>query len=597
MIAVTPRATPLGWRAPLIAGAMRFGSETILRLCLAVCAASVGCGDDDGATPSDAGPEPDRAETPVPPPPRMDAMPEASVDAGAPDATRPTRPDLGPIEDWPGPGLPPCDPRDPAACPDGESCRAVYASEGFQFTCRFGGRVAAGDPCTFAPSGASGMIFTDDCLGGLFCTDFAEGQGRRCAAICASNDECGAGERCHHLFRAVPPFDVVGTCRRTADCDVTSGGGCPAGLSCVPYPDVDLRFGDAYCEPTGPLGEGETCFGSESCGAGLACSVVPLAEGGFDPSAPNVTPARCQQLCDATAVADSCGAASSGCVRAASPHTDPAFAAGFCRLPHAEPIGPDDRPARIVVPASYDGTAELPLVVVLHGQTGTGEGTDALLRVTRQANRDDFLALVPNGRLNADRVRYWNVFPVACTEEPCPDDVAYILDLIAATKSRYRVNADRVYVTGISNGGYMAYRLACEGADVITAIASQAGSDVLDASSCTPARPVSVLEIHGDADINVSYVSSARSAGAIESVERWAAIAGCDTSMPSMGTPFDVDTMLAGDETTVRSYTTGCMPGLDAELWTIVGADHFYFSRIADDYFDRVMTWLLRHSR
>lgn len=554
------------------------------------------CGDDDGGTtPLDMGPTPDQ----VAPPPPMDAGPDTDrMDAGPMD-TGPMRPDLGPLDAGPGLGQPSCDPRDPASCPEGESCKALYGAAGAQFTCRFGGAAAEGEPCTFMLLGR-GQFFVDNCLGGLWCTEDGEGAGLACRPICGSPDDCATGEICRFVARGVPPFPYAGMCRAPDDCDATTGAGCPSGETCIAVPDFELQWGATYCEPVGPLGEGEVCGSTEVCGEGLTCSIVPEAEGGFVP--PDTTrtvlvPSRCQRLCDATdPEGAACSDATTGCV-SVSPSALPGVSAGLCRLPDPEPIGPADRPARVVVPASYDGETPMPLVVLLHGMTGTGPGFDAGLRFTRLAHAEGFLGITPSGLRNADDVQYWNVHPVVCTEEPCPDDSAYILGLIEEMKTRYRVEADRVYLLGVSNGAYLAYRIACDGADVITAVASLAGSTPVDETTCNPARPVSVLAVHGDADTNVTYVASANSAGAVESVEEWATRAGCDVTMPTMGEPFDMDTRIEGDETTVRRYTTGCMPGLDAELWTVVGGDHFMFGGAADDFSSRVVTWLLRHTR
>lgn len=556
------------------------------------------CGDDDGRGPADTGPA--DAVTPPPPPgpppPPMDAGPDgATPDGATPDA----RPDLG-LDAGPGLGLDVCDPRDPASCEEGASCKVVGSADGAQFTCRFGGSVAEGEPCSFALVGFDGAFFGDDCAGGLICLSEGEGAGLACVRPCASSDECDAGERCRLFGIAIPPFARVGTCRAPASCDPTDGSGCPSGERCIGTVDTDLVPG-SYCEPIGALGEGEICANAESCGLGLTCSVLPLPAGGFDltmPADPRLEPARCLRQCDAGDPSDpACSAATTGCV-ALSPDADPPFSGGICRLPHEAPIGPDDRPARVVVPQSYDGTRDYPLVVAVHGFTSSGRDTDGVLRLTRQAERDGFLLVTPDGTRNPDRVPYWNVAPQTCTRAPCPDDGAYLVGLVDAMKTRYRVDAGRVYLLGISNGALMSYRLACDAADVFTAIASLAGATPLDAASCMPARPVSVLEIHGDADANVPFAGrEGVLRGTLESVQEWAGRDGCDVTMPEMGEPFDLDTTIDGDETTVTRYATGCMAGTDVELWTTSGGDHFIFGRAADDFSSRVTTWLLRHSR
>ncbi|MDN8872721.1 prolyl oligopeptidase family serine peptidase, partial [Staphylococcus aureus] len=67
--------------------------------------------------------------------------------------------------------------------------------------------------------------------------------------------------------------------------------------------------------------------------------------------------------------------------------------------------------------------------------------------------------------------------------------------------------AKRVYATGMSNGGMMAYRLACEASDIFKAIAAVAGTD--NTLSCTPAKPISILHIHAKDDDHVLFAGGA----------------------------------------------------------------------------------------
>lgn len=76
--------------------------------------------------------------------------------------------------------------------------------------------------------------------------------------------------------------------------------------------------------------------------------------------------------------------------------------------------------------------------------------------------------------------------------------MAFFEELIASLISQYDIDTDRVWVVGHSNGGMMAYRLACELSSRITAIGVAAGSMMID--SCSPTRPVAALHVHGDLD-------------------------------------------------------------------------------------------------
>jgi polyhydroxybutyrate depolymerase len=78
------------------------------------------------------------------------------------------------------------------------------------------------------------------------------------------------------------------------------------------------------------------------------------------------------------------------------------------------------------------------------------------------------------------------------------DDVGFLSKVIDRVKKRFNVDQDRVYATGISNGGMMSYRLACELSDKIAAVAAVASPAV--PADCNPSRPVSIMHIHGTAD-------------------------------------------------------------------------------------------------
>jgi len=82
------------------------------------------------------------------------------------------------------------------------------------------------------------------------------------------------------------------------------------------------------------------------------------------------------------------------------------------------------------------------------------------------------------------------------------DDVALIRALVRQLSTAYAIDADRVYATGISNGGMMTYRLACEASDLFAAVAPVAGALSV---ACEPSEPVSILAIHGTDDQHVLF--------------------------------------------------------------------------------------------
>ena len=137
----------------------------------------------------------------------------------------------------------------------------------------------------------------------------------------------------------------------------------------------------------------------------------------------------------------------------------------------------------------------------------------------------------------------------------------------------------------------MSYRMACDAADRITAIASLAGSTFFDPARCDPARPVSVLQIHGTLDATIRYEGfSGAYHSALDTVQRFADRAGCTSD--ALGDPIDFESVIAGNETTTRDWS-GCSAGVDAALWSIEGGGHI--PPLSGTAMDDVLDWLLTH--
>lgn len=258
-------------------------------------------------------------------------------------------------------------------------------------------------------------------------------------------------------------------------------------------------------------------------------------------------------------------------------------------------LGPEDRQARVTVPMAHDGTTELPLVVLLHGYTASASVQDLYWGVSRHARENGYYVILPDGTLDTGGNRFWNATEYCCDfGDTGVDDEGYLRDLVHEMKSLYPVDESRVYFIGHSNGGFMSYRMACAMANEVTAIASLAGSSFADESACDPSEPVSVLQVHGTADSTIAYDGDGYpSAPAV--VERWAVRADCDTSMLTDLDPIDIEEDLAGAETTVQRYETGCAVGIDAELWSIQDGGHIPVFN--DNWMPMLTDWLFRHAK
>ncbi len=162
----------------------------------------------------------------------------------------------------------------------------------------------------------------------------------------------------------------------------------------------------------------------------------------------------------------------------------------------------------IHIPPSFDKSTQSPLVIALHGRGGNGE---SMILVTlkgfnKLADKDGFIVVYPDGiELNWNDGRMDEEANDRAHRENI-DDVGFISALIDLMIVDYNIDPKRVYVTGISNGAIMSYRLACELSQKITAIAPVDGNlPYLLINECSPSRPVSVLAINNINDPLVPF--------------------------------------------------------------------------------------------
>jgi polyhydroxybutyrate depolymerase len=231
------------------------------------------------------------------------------------------------------------------------------------------------------------------------------------------------------------------------------------------------------------------------------------------------------------------------------------------------------RDALVYVPASRPANAPAPLVVFLHGG-----GVDMLYAIRgfgirEEAERAGFIALFPNGTASAmGCCRFDNGITPWGDKQP-PDDVRFIGQLLDLVVSKYPIDPDRIYSTGISNGAAMSYRLACELSDRFAGVAAVASP--YDFSGCTISYPLSVLAIHGTADPTYPYAGGPDPSGTprpsqSEIVDFWRAFDGCPAEPDTrMLTPVAEERAYGPcrNGTAVRQYTVQegmhCWPGTE----------------------------------
>jgi len=220
------------------------------------------------------------------------------------------------------------------------------------------------------------------------------------------------------------------------------------------------------------------------------------------------------------------------------------------------------RSALVHIPASVDLQAPAPLVLNFHGLTSNPEQQVFFSGMNPTADAEGFIVAYPEGVQSS-----WNAG--ACCGgaiDQQVDDVGFVRALVAQLALTVCIDERRVYATGMSNGGFMSHRLACEAADLVAAIAPV--SAVNGMATCEPSRPVPVMMFNGTLDPLVAYNGGGLFQGAEQSFSEWAARDLCaDAPKPgaSAGAASCVQHELCADEVAVVLCTFQgmghCWPG------------------------------------
>jgi len=229
----------------------------------------------------------------------------------------------------------------------------------------------------------------------------------------------------------------------------------------------------------------------------------------------------------------------------------------------------------------------LPLLFVLHGYTGTMNDAAAISGFNAMAMDPGAVIVYPQGYGQS-----WNAG--ACCEPANVDgvdDVAFISALVDRMEADYPVDPDRVFVAGGSNGGEMAERVACDLSSRVAAIADVIGTLLVD---CQPSQPVSVIAIHGKADVRIpidggltddASCQDAPCPAFADVMERWRQLDGCPG-----------DPTVTADTYTSETTWASCDAGTAVTFITAIGKGHSSYTSNPDD---RAVTWdfFMNHPR
>lgn len=173
----------------------------------------------------------------------------------------------------------------------------------------------------------------------------------------------------------------------------------------------------------------------------------------------------------------------------------------------------------LYVPASYDGTTAVPLLFNFHGYTSNAQQQMFYGDFRPIADTANFIIAHPQGTLDGSGTTHFNVGFGGSTV----DDVGFTSALLDTLIADYNINEDRVYSTGMSNGGYMSFHLACNLSSRIAAIGSVTGAMVpATMANCNASHMTPVLQIHGTADATVPYNGGAWTEAIPDVLDHWA---------------------------------------------------------------------------
>jgi polyhydroxybutyrate depolymerase len=221
----------------------------------------------------------------------------------------------------------------------------------------------------------------------------------------------------------------------------------------------------------------------------------------------------------------------------------------------------------LYVPASYTPGTPAPVVLNFHGYTSTAFEQFYYGDFRAIADTAGFLIVVPMGTLDATGTTYWNSGWGGTV-----DDIGFTSALIDEVAATYSVNLDRVYSTGMSNGGFMSYTLACSLSNRIAAIASVTGTmNEGQNQTCNAQHPTPVLEIHGTADATVPYNGNLFMEAIPNVLSYWVNFNNCNTTPVVTDVP---NTNLTDGCTAVHYVYSGGTNGVDVEHYEIIDGGH-----------------------
>jgi polyhydroxybutyrate depolymerase len=188
--------------------------------------------------------------------------------------------------------------------------------------------------------------------------------------------------------------------------------------------------------------------------------------------------------------------------------------------------GGQTRMYQLYVPAIYNSNNAVPLVLNLHGYGSNNTQQMSYGNFKPIADTANFLILAPQGSLDQFSTAHWNA-----NWGTGVDDIGFLSALIDTVSANYSINQNRIYSTGMSNGGFMSFTLAGQLSNKITAVASVTGTmSILQIPANTVTIPMPIMQIHGTADATVDYNGDANFLSVDDVLNYWIGHNNCNTT-------------------------------------------------------------------
>lgn len=217
----------------------------------------------------------------------------------------------------------------------------------------------------------------------------------------------------------------------------------------------------------------------------------------------------------------------------------------------------------LYVPASYDASRAVPLVISIHGHSGWPANQEQVSGWDDLADQYGFIVAYPMG---TGMPLHWRASGTADSYK----DVDFISSLMDQVEADYKIDPSRVYVNGHSNGGGMTFMLTCALSQRIAAAGSVAGAYLYPWSQCQNDRPVPLIVFHGTADPIVPYTGGPSKSfdlpfpDVVTWVGEYAAHNGCTVQSALPTTTAEVSAV----------RYSGCKQNAEVDFYTIQGSGH-----------------------